>query len=449
MGEMLAPAVDGPNSPPLPHDWRITRLGEIAELASGGTPSKSRPEFWKGTIPWASPKDLKRPRLYDAEDHISEAGLKDGSRIVEPGTLFVVVRGMILARDLPVAIVKVPMAFNQDMKAVIPGPEVDGEFLLYAFQQHKPSLLPEIGTSAHGTRRISTSAIESFRFPLPPLPEQRAIAHVLRTVQRAKEATEKVVAATRQLKASLARHLFTYGPVPVDQADRVKLKETEIGAIPEHWEIKLLGELISSGPQNGLYKPESSYGSGTPILRINDYNNNGEIVESVPNRVRLTRAEIQTYSLNQGDILINRVNSLSHLGKTALVGNLSEPIVFESNMMRFRVLAGEAITEYVYRFLTYPLCRDRLKGAAKRAVAQSSINQGDVKAVAIPLPPPSERKATIEMLDALDAKVRAEASRKTALDSLFQTLLHDLMTGKLRVRDLNLPDPRHGGIAIG
>ena len=141
-------------------------------------------------------------------------------------------------------------------------------------------------------------------------------------MQRAKEATEKVIAATRQLKASLMRHLFTYGPVPVDQADRVKLKETEIGAIPEHWEIKLLGELISSGPQNGFYKPESSYGSGTPILRINDYDNDGEIVESVPNRVRLTRAEIQTYSLNQGDILINRVNSLSHLGKTALVGNL-------------------------------------------------------------------------------------------------------------------------------
>jgi type I restriction enzyme, S subunit len=134
---------------------------------------------------------------------------------------------MILAKDLPVAMAMVPMAFNQDMRAVIPGPEVDGEFLLYAVQQHKPTLLPEIGTSAHGTRRISTSAIASFQFALPPLAEQQAIAHVLRTLEHAKETTEKVIVATRQLKASLMRHVFTYGSVPVDQADQVKLKETD------------------------------------------------------------------------------------------------------------------------------------------------------------------------------------------------------------------------------
>lgn len=422
----------------LPNGWQVKRLADLASLQSGGTPSKQRPDFWQGSIPWASPKDMKRPYLFDAEDHISEEGLADGSRRVPAGSLFIVVRGMILERDIPIALAAVPMAFNQDMKAIIPNGLVDGNFLLFALRQFREQLRRDVGSSAHGTKRIGTSAIEGFLLPLPPLAEQRAIAHVLRAVQRAKEAAEAVVASARQLKRSLLRHLFTYGPVPVAEAGRVPLKETEIGPIPEHWELTTVGAVIAKGPQNGLYRPMTDYGSGSPIVRINDFDNEGSIVRSAPNLVRLSEAEVNTYRLVPDDLLVNRVNSLSHLGKTGLIGELAVPTVFESNMMRFAVDADLARPRCLFHLLNLPAVRDVMRTHAKRAVAQSSINQEDVKSLPLSLPSLAEQDEIVRVISTTDAKIRADEARASALGEVFRSLLRDLMTGRVRVHELGL-----------
>jgi type I restriction enzyme, S subunit len=204
---------------PMPEHWDVVPLNSIATLASGGTPSKQRPEFWIGTIPWVSPKDMKAPRLIGAEDHISEDGLKDGSRLVQPGSLFIVVRGMILAKDLPIALAMVPMAFNQDMKAILPNKEtVLSEYLLYAMIHHKPVLLPEIGTSAHGTRRIGTSAIERFPIPIPSKQEQEVIVGILATVDQMLDKEKARHNALSTLFNTLLHHLMT-GKVRISEID--------------------------------------------------------------------------------------------------------------------------------------------------------------------------------------------------------------------------------------
>jgi type I restriction enzyme S subunit len=273
---------------------------------------------------------------------------------------------------------------------------------------------------------------------IPGLCEQRKIVAVLRIVQEAKEGTEAVIAALRELKKSLMKHLFTYGPVPVDEVDKVPLKETEIWPLPEAWECTSLGAVIADGPQNGIYKHQSAYGEGTLILRIDDYPNDGDIVRRAANRARLTSGEVSKYGLKLGDLLVNRVNSLTHIGKTALIGVLDEPMVFESNMMRFRADNRKALPEYVFRFLTMPFARDQMRRKAKRAVAQSSINQGDVKSLAIPLPAISEQRQICRALTQVEASLAAEDSRMNAIDELFRTLLNDLMTAKIRVNDLEV-----------
>lgn len=157
--------------------------------------SKERVDWWHGPIPWVSPKDLKRPRLKGVRDHISEEAANSGSRVAPAGTVFMVVRGMILAKDIPVALTERPMAFNQDLKGIVPKTDLNGDFLLNAFVQRKEALMRTIGTSAHGTRRIGTGDIEGFLIPLPSMDEQRQISDVLRSCDLKVEALESEIKA--------------------------------------------------------------------------------------------------------------------------------------------------------------------------------------------------------------------------------------------------------------
>jgi type I restriction enzyme S subunit len=153
----------------------------------------------------------------------------------------------------------------------------------------------------------------------------------------------------------------------------------------------------------------------------------------------LARSEIETYGLEPGDIVINRVNSLSHLGKTALIGNISGEMVFESNMMRFSVDESQVQKEYAFKLLNSPLTKKQVIGTAKRAVAQSSINQGDVKSIIVPTPSLEEQREIVTALDATEAKIAHSFGKAAVLRGLFRTLLQELMTAKTRVHELELP----------
>ena len=145
----------------------------------------------------------------------------------------------------------------------------------------------------------------------PPIPEQRAIAAVLDSIDEAIERTEAVIAATEQLRDSLLHELLTRG-VP---GRHTKWKEVPgLGTIPADWDVVRLGDRLEEGPTNGIYKPDTEYGSGVCLIRIDDFGF-GEF-NSFGNfqRIRVTEGEICRYEVREGDIVVNRVNSLSHIG---------------------------------------------------------------------------------------------------------------------------------------
>ncbi len=128
----------------VPEHWEVGRLKYAVSFSGGGTPSKTNASFWNGQIPWVSPKDMTRNRLSDTTDHITQdAVAASAASIVAAGAVLVVVRSGILRRTIPVAINTVPMALNQDMKAMRPREGIKSEYLRGLIQGNQSFWLSE------------------------------------------------------------------------------------------------------------------------------------------------------------------------------------------------------------------------------------------------------------------------------------------------------------------
>ena len=405
----------------IPEGWAVRRLDEVADLLSGGTPSKARPEWWRGPIPWASPKDMKQLRLRDTQDHISEEALRHGSRLAPPGTIFVVIRGMILAKELPVAMAEVPMAFNQDMKAILPDRTVDADYLLYAIASRKGSLARDIGTSAHGTRRMGTSSLEGLLVPIPSLEEQRAIATVLSKIQGAFKVQTKIVARLKELKAATMAKLFREG------LRGEPLKQTEIGEIPESWSVARLGDhvLITSGGTPARDTPE--YWNGrVPWVKTGEINYR-PIMET---EEYITEAGLQNSSaklLPPGTLLLAMYGQGVTRGKVALLG-----IQAATNQACAALFPSDRLDSgYLYAFFAFAYERVRSLG---HGANQKNLSADIIREIRLPLPPDvGEQKRIYDVTSALEAYSRAVERKRDALATLFSSMLHLLMTGQVRV----------------
>ena len=160
----------------IPATWRWSRLRALGTLKGGGTPSKARGDFWNGSIPWVSPKEMKLDYIAKAQMRVTEAAVAASAvNVIEPESILFVVRGMILAHSFPVAISRVPVTINQDMKAIILKKPDMAEYLLRALKALKPEMVARVRRSSHGTCRITGTDYGDFMIPLPPFAEQHRI----------------------------------------------------------------------------------------------------------------------------------------------------------------------------------------------------------------------------------------------------------------------------------
>jgi len=160
----------------VPGNWEIKKIKHLVTFVSGGTPSKDNRDYWDGIIPWVSPKDMKKRYLSSAIDAITEKAIKRTNlKLLNPGCVLIVVRGMILAKKIPVAISTVPLTINQDMKAMIPTAGCLPEYLLFLLDGLHEELSALLEESGHGTKTFPTEKLGNFPIFMPPPEEQLEI----------------------------------------------------------------------------------------------------------------------------------------------------------------------------------------------------------------------------------------------------------------------------------
>jgi type I restriction enzyme S subunit len=368
----------------LPEDWDVVRIGDLAKIRYGKANPKSNgnvPVVGSGGIfAWTDIPLIEYPTLV----------------VGRKGTA-----GKVWLLECP----SYPSdtAFYLEWKQ-----KVDVQFL-YGYL----TLNPLSGEHAKTTLpSLARSDLENYLVPFPPLPEQRSIAHVLRTVQRAKEVTEKVIAATRQLKESLIRHLFTYGPVPFDQADRVELKETEVGLVQLDWSMASLNTIFKLS--SGMSRPKDILESSDGDYRFPVFGGNGVL------------GYAKEYFMETETIVLGRV------GEYCGAVHIAPPKSWISDNALF---VKEFLAPIELRYLAMALELLDLNRFKKKS-GQPLITQSIVYSQSIPLPGQDIQQQIVRLVTAVNHKLDAEEFRREALDALFKSLLHHLMTGKVRVKDL-------------
>ena len=302
----------------------------------------------------------------------------------------------------------------------------DPHFVFYRLMElYQSGQTEDIQRRTTGIRNLDFTAYkERARFPKIPLPEQKKIAHILSTVQRAVEAQERIIQTTTELKKALMHKLFTEG------LRHERQKQTEIGPVPESWKVVKLGEIAKIERGKFSHRPRNEprfYGGEYPFVQTGDVSNCDGYVRSY------------TQTLNEAGLAISKMFPAGIILIT-IAANIGFTGILEFDSACPDSLIGITPYENVHtEFLNYYLITqqsemDRL--APKNT--QKNINIQFLKPWPVPLPSIDEQTEMAGAFSATDRKIRLATQKRSQLQDLFRTLLHELMTAKTRVHELQL-----------
>jgi len=423
-------------------EWPTVPVSQLATAVIGGTPSRNVADYWHGDVPWATAKDVAAvPGRYleHVEERITREGLKhSAAKVLPKGTVIITARGTVGA----VAQLGRAMAFNQTCYALLPKGGLDNDFLFYALK----GTIAEMRALTYGTvfETITTKTFDHWLVPLPPLPEQRAIAHILGTLDDKIELNRRMSETLEAMARTLFKAWFVdFEPVRAKMEGRWqrgqslpglpahlydlfpdRLVDSELGEIPEGWRVGTLADLAVLNPE--VWKTETR---PAKIIYVDLSNTKWGRIDSLTAYDSADAPSRAQRVLRPGDTIVGTVRP----------GNGSYAFIAEGGLTGstgFAVLRPRAAhyAEVVYLAATAPDNIDRLAHLADGA-AYPAVRPEVVAATPVVCPGDEVLARFSQAAGPALAKIAQNERASRTLAALRDALLPKLIRGEIRLKD--------------
>ncbi len=405
----------------LPDGWVRRPLGEIARVASGGTPDRAEPSYWGGDIPWVTTGEIRFNTITDTTERITAAGLKNSSAKLFPaGTLLMAMYGQGKTRG-QVAKLGIEAATNQACAAINFHPGHDTEYFFHVLAW-KYDLIRRLGNA--GTQQnLNAGIIKEIEVRVPEADEQRRIARVLACWDEAITTTERLLTNSRGQKQALMRDVLVgrkrFGRFSV----RNGWQATPHGRIPIDW----------SYPQIAAIAKECGYKLGSreafPVLSCTKHQG---LVDSLRYfNKQVFSADTSSYKVVPRGCFVYATNHIDE-------GSIGYQDLYEHGLVSpmYTVFkAGDQVDDgYLFRLLKTEHYRQIFAAATNASVdRRGSLRWSEFRKLHVPIPPMAEQRAIAELLALAESEIKVVSETLRSFRAQKEALMAQLLTGKRRL----------------
>lgn len=404
-------------------NWRRVKLGEISDILIGGTPSRKKGEYWDKDLKtdnlWVSISDLQSKYIQNTKERITDEGIRNSNVKLLPENTVIMSFKLTVGK---VAITKRRLYTNEAIAGFLPKQQntFSSEYLYYALSNldYKDSL----DVAVKG-QTLNKEKLKNLIIMLPSLSEQRKIAAILSSVDEAIEKTEVIIEQTEKVKKGLMQQLLTKG------IGHTKFKKTEIGEIPEEWEVLKIQDFALK-VTDGEHKTPKRTEFGELLLSARNIRNNMLDLSNV-DYVSQEELEKITKRCNpeEGDILISCSGTI---GRVCVV-----PKGTKFGLVRSVALVKIDKNTTNSKFLMYALQSPNLQKQMmlnQSQLAQANLFLRDINNLKVPFPSLEEQEKIAKIIETFDLKLTFETQRYHELNKIKKSLMQTLLTGKVRVK---------------